>query len=100
MSELSLVLASNSPRRKLILGWIGANVSVRPADIDETPLPDESPVVYVQRLAVSKARKSSGLAGFKELLVAADTTVSDGKEIIGKPANNEEGGRKNIFSFL
>ena len=90
MSELLIVLASNSPRRQQILSWIGANLSVRPADIDETPLPDESPVVYVQRLAAEKARKSSGSAGFKELLLAADTTVSDGKEIMGKPANNEE----------
>jgi MAF protein len=87
MSELSLVLASNSPRRKYILSWMGVNVSIRPADVDETPLPDENPVEYVQRLAVSKARKSSGSAGFKELLIAADTTVSDGKEIIGKPAD-------------
>jgi MAF protein len=90
MSELTIVLASNSPRRKEILSWLGVNLSVRPADIDETPLPNESPVNYVQRLAVAKARKSSGSAGFKELLLAADTTVSDGKEIIGKPSNNEE----------
>jgi septum formation protein len=90
MSELFIVLASNSPRRQQILSWIGANLTVRPADIDETPLPDELPVAYVQRIAAIKARKSSGSAGFKELLLAADTTVSDGKEIMGKPSNNEE----------
>jgi MAF protein len=90
MSDISIILASNSPRRKQILSWLGVNFIIRPADIDETPLPDEDAVSYVQRLAAAKARKTSGSAGFKELLLAADTTVADGKEILGKPANNEE----------
>jgi septum formation protein len=93
MSELTIVLASNSPRRKQLLGWMGINFTIRPADIDETPLPDELPTVYVQRIAAAKARKMSGSAGFKELLLAADTTVADGKEILGKPSNNEEARR-------
>ena len=93
MSDLTIVLASNSPRRKQILSWSGINFTVRPPDIDETPLPGELPVDYVQRLATEKARKMSGSAGFKELILAADTTVADGKEIIGKPANDEEARR-------
>jgi septum formation protein len=87
MSDISIVLASNSPRRKLILSWTGLQFSVRPADIDETPLPDELPEEYVERLAASKGRKMSGSAGFKELLLAADTTVAENKEIIGKPVD-------------
>lgn len=90
MSEISIVLASNSPRRKQILSWAGISFTVRPADINETPLPNETPEEYVQRLAASKARKVSGSAGFKDLILAADTTVADAKEILGKPANNEE----------
>ena len=85
MSDISIVLASNSPRRKQILSWSGLNFVVRPADVDETPLPDELPEEYVQRLAAAKGRKMSGSAGFKELLLAADTTVAENKEIIGKP---------------
>lgn len=87
MSDLSIVLASNSPRRKLILGWTGIQFSVRPAEIDETPLPGELPEEYVQRLAATKGRKMSGSAGFKELILAADTTVAENKEIIGKPVD-------------
>ena len=90
MSDISIILASNSPRRKQILSWSGIAFTVRPADVDETVLPDESPTDYVQRLAISKAHKTSGSAGFKDLLLAADTTVADGKEILGKPADNEE----------
>jgi MAF protein len=90
MSDLSLVLASNSPRRKQILAWAGIPFSVRPADIDETPQEGESARAYVQRIALTKGRKMSGSAGFKELIVAADTTVAVDDEIIGKPKNAEE----------
>lgn len=90
MSEVKLVLASNSPRRKELLSWLGLDFSIRPADVDESVLPGESPQTYVQRLALVKARKMSGSAGFKELVVAADTTVTDGKVILGKPANEAE----------
>ncbi len=90
MSDLSLVLASNSPRRKQILAWSGVPFSVRPADVDETPLEGESARAYVQRIALSKGRKMSGSAGFKELIVAADTTVAVDDEIIGKPKDASE----------
>jgi MAF protein len=90
MSEVKLVLASNSPRRKELLSWLGLDFSIRPADVDESVLPGESPQTYVQRLALVKARKMSGSAGFKELVVAADTTVTDGKVILGKPADEAE----------
>lgn len=87
MSDISIVLASNSPRRKQILSWTGLEFTVRPADIDETPLPGELPEAYVERLAATKGRKMSGSAGFKELLLAADTTVAENKEILGKPVD-------------
>jgi MAF protein len=90
MSEVSLVLASNSPRRKELLSWLGLDFTVRPADVDESVQPGEDPQTYVQRLALAKARKMSGSAGFKELVVAADTTVTDGKNILGKPADAAE----------
>ena len=90
MTEIVLVLASNSPRRKEILEWAGYTFKSRPANVDETIKPGETPQEYVQRLAMMKARKSSGAAGFKEILLAADTTVSDGQEILGKPTNSED----------
>jgi septum formation protein len=90
MSDVNLVLASNSPRRRELLTLLGLDFSVRPADVDETELPNEDPVTYVQRLALTKARKMSGSAGFKELVLAADTTVSDGRIILGKPETEAE----------
>jgi len=90
MSEFSLVLASNSPRRKELLDLLGIEFTIRPADVDESENIGEDPRAYVQRLAVAKARKVSSSAGFKQIVLAADTTVTDGKVILGKPANAAE----------
>jgi len=79
----SVVLASASPRRLGLLKGIGVDPEVRPA-IDETPLPGESPARYVERLAVAKA---AAVARDGEVVIAADTTVSIGGQIIGKPAS-------------
>jgi septum formation protein len=78
------VLASASPRRLELLRGIGADPEVRPADIDETPLPGESAAVYVGRLAAAKAVAVGRPGG---VVIAADTTVSLDGRIIGKPAD-------------
>lgn len=90
MSEFSLVLASNSPRRKELLELLGIEFAVSPADVDETEGITEDPKAYVQRLAMAKARKMSGSAGFKQIVLAADTTVTDGKAILGKPVDKAQ----------
>ena len=78
---MNLVLASGSPRRKELLATAGFEFEVRPVDVDETPLPGESPADYVERLAEAKAR-----AAWREgeITLGADTTVFVG-EILGKP---------------
>ena len=83
----SVVLASASPRRLGLLKNIGVDPEVRPADIDETPLPGESAARYVERLAVAKAE---AVARDGEVVIAADTTVSINGQIIGKPASRAE----------
>ena len=50
-----LYLASGSPRRRELLTQIGVSFTAISADIDETPLVDESPAAYVERLARGKA---------------------------------------------
>ena len=64
-------------------------MDVVPADIDETPVPGESPVVMVARLARAKAAAVGSQAG--AVVVAADTTVDLDGVSLGKPA---DGGRK------
>jgi septum formation protein len=79
----AVVLASGSPRRHELLTQIGVPFSVRVPDIDETPTGDESPTQYVRRLAFAKA--AAVVATADELVIAADTTVDLGGEILGKP---------------
>ena len=50
-----IVLGSQSPRRRDLLSLIGIPHTVRPADIDESVRPGESPLVCVERLAREKA---------------------------------------------
>jgi MAF protein len=83
-----LILASNSPRRRQLLALAGWEFTVVAADVDESQRPNESPAEYVLRLAETKARAIR--AGAEQLILAADTTVVDGQDILGKPQNNAE----------
>jgi septum formation protein len=89
MSGIRVVLASQSPRRRDLLRLIGIAHEVRPADIDETPLPDESPVPHAERLAREKAARVAGQLP-DALVVAADTIVVLDGGILGKPSSREE----------
>lgn len=87
----SLILASRSPRRIALLQQLGIDCIVMPADIDESVRANESPAAYVQRLAMEKAQAIQALGHHSEpLILAADTTVALGDEILGKPENDAE----------
>ena len=84
----SIVLASKSPRRIQMFEEQRIPVRIIPADIDETRLPEESPVDFVRRLCGEKAMKvSTGLSrqGESPFVVAADTIVVCENQILGKP---------------
>lgn len=85
-----LVLASNSPRRKQLLALGGWTFSVLPVEIDEQPISGESPEEYVLRLAEGKAQVAARQAPPDALIIAADTTVVDQGQILGKPADSLE----------
>ena len=83
-----LILASNSPRRRQLLELAGWKFSVSAADVDESQRPNELPADYVLRLAETKARAVPAEAD--QIVLAADTTVVDGTDILGKPADRAE----------
>lgn len=85
-----MILASRSPRRIELMREAGFDIAVAPADIDETPLPDEDPFELVERLARSKARAVAGRGD--RTVVAADTVVVHRGKILGKPADGAEAG--------
>ena len=92
-----LVLASNSPRRKVLLQASGLEFAVRPAPVDESSLPGDSPQAYVLRLAETKARAAleswAGMSKTELLFLGADTAVVSDGEILGKPATPAEARR-------
>jgi septum formation protein len=87
-SIVNLILASNSPRRRQLIGLTGWDFVVSIADVDESPRENESPADYVLRLATTKARAIT--AKTDDIILAADTTVVDGSEILGKPQDDAE----------
>lgn len=86
--SLPLLLASASPRRRELLERVGVPLEVRPADIDETPRPDEDPQAYVARIARDKAAAVVRQAG--QWSLAADTTVTIDGKILGKAESPAE----------
>ena len=88
---MRVVLASQSPRRRELLASVGVSVEVRPSTTDESVLPGEIPDAYVRRLAREKAEAVPAEAG--ELVLAADTAVVLGREILGKPRDEADARR-------
>ncbi len=88
-----IVLASNSPRRSELLGLTGTQFSTHPADIDESRRSNEPAQEYVMRLAEQKAQASANFAPFNGLVVASDTIVADGDDLLGKPADQTDARR-------
>jgi septum formation protein len=80
----NLVLASASPRRQQLIGFLGVPYTIRAADLDETPRVGEAAAPYVGRLAIEKAL---AVANPGEIVLAADTTVALNGEIFGKPTD-------------
>ena len=85
-----LVLASGSPRRKMLLESAGLDFDIAPPDIDETPLDGESPADYVLRVG---AEKAEAVVGPGRIVLAADTTVEAAGQILAKPVDDEDARR-------
>lgn len=89
MSPFTLILASQSPRRQDLLRDLGVAFQVEPAAVPEVPRPGESPLFFSKRMAQEKARAvSSRFPG--DWVLGADTVVSLGRRIFGKPGSPRE----------
>lgn len=83
-----LVLASTSPFRKEILAKLGVTFETASPDIDESPLPNESPEQLVIRLAELKARAVANEYP-EHLIIGSDQVAVVDNEILGKPHTHE-----------
>ena len=83
---MKLILASASPRRARLLADAGYQFEVHPAEVDEQQITASSPSELAQRLAVAKAQPVA--ESFPDdLVLAADTIVCLGEQVMGKPAD-------------
>jgi len=95
-----IYLASQSPRRRELLKQIGIRFDLlllrndprRQIDVNELPLVQESPDVYVERVCREKALAAQEALRLRALraapILTADTVVTINGEIIGKPDDN------------
>ncbi|MEZ4866236.1 MAG: Maf family protein [Caldilineaceae bacterium] len=95
--QATIILASGSPRRQQFLRELGLDFRIVVADIDETPYPNEHPPALAQRLAEAKARAVAQRLEPLDLeparsavIIAADTVVALGEELLGKPGDAAE----------
>lgn len=99
--EHTLILASESPRRRRMLARLGVAFRTEAAALDETRQPRESPPDMTVRLALLKAQTvfdrvntstvatAAHPAHLAHLVLAGDTAVAIGDEILGKPADRD-----------
>ena len=89
---MSLILASQSPRRRQLLAQMGLTPRVVPANIPESPKNAESPDDYVTRLAQEKAHAVAATLSPHDntFILAADTTVALGEVILEKPTDTTD----------
>lgn len=85
MNRPRLILASQSPRRSMLLEQLGIDFLVQPAHIDESRREGEKPADYVTRMACEKARAIYHETGDSDWVLGADTIVLRDDEVVGKP---------------
>jgi septum formation protein len=89
---MRFILASQSPRRRELLSSIGLTFDVIPSEVPEVHQSGESTEEYVARLSRDKAAAVAARHG-NAWIIAADTTVLLGEELLEKPADAEDAKR-------
>ncbi len=89
MTECRVILASGSPRRHELLNLVGIQHDVRPANIDETIRPRETPRRHAERLAREKA-SAVATRDPNLITIGADTIVVINRKVLGKPASVDQ----------
>jgi septum formation protein len=87
-----LILGSASPRRAALLRELGVPFTVDASDVPERPAPGEAPGGFARRAAIDKGRAVARCHP-REWVLAADTVVAVGGDILGKPADGADARR-------
>ena len=88
MPERKLILASTSPYRRMLLERLQIPFDTVSPEVDETPLPDETPQQLVQRLAIAKAQAVAD-DNTNALVIGSDQVAVHDNTVVGKPRDHE-----------
>ena len=88
MESPRLVLASTSVYRRELLARLGLPFDVQSPDVDETPLPAETPPALARRLALAKALSVAGQCP-AQVVIGSDQVADLDGQPIGKPGTHE-----------
>jgi septum formation protein len=87
-----LILASQSPRRKILLKQIGLKFRVVPSHVLEVLSPNDSPGDNAKRIAIDKASEVAARLQ-KGIVIGADTIVVLDHHVLGKPISKDDAKR-------
>jgi len=94
VKDSGLVLASSSPRRRQLLGYLGLEFEVMPSDFEEVVDESLTPAEVVVDLAIAKAQEIAAriVASTRgaSVVLGADTVVVLDGRVIGKPASRQQ----------
>ncbi len=91
LTDLAIILASASPRRKAILEMLGTkDLKVMPAKGEEIVPPDAGPAETVESLSRAKALEVAKKCSQSDVIIAADTIVWLEDRLLGKPSDEVE----------
>jgi septum formation protein len=88
-----LLLASSSPYRRELLRRLGLEFEVVAPEIDESPLPGETPQALVARLAAGKA-SAVAAAHHRSVVIGSDQVAVHRDRIVGKPGSPDNARRQ------
>ena len=88
---MAIILASQSPRRRELLGQMGiSDFIIRPAQGEEKAAPGLSPAQLVEALSLQKGVEVAAASAPGDLVISADTVVAVDGRVLGKPHSREE----------
>jgi len=89
---MEIVLASQSPRRRELMGLVAAGFTVRASQAEETLAPGTPPEQAVEELALRKAQAVLPLLEdpCAQVVVGSDTVVAIDGKVLGKPRDRED----------
>ena len=90
LQHASLVLASSSPRRTMLLSQLGLQFVVDPSTLEEHMDPALAPAELVEGLSAMKAGDVAARHPEADLVLGADTVVVLEQRVLGKPTDRDD----------